>query len=156
MDRQRFPLLGEIRDFMIEFAEGGTQEWGTNGMWTTAPANPTVDLQVKPPWGFDSAANRSCEKDSCPANPCGSAEACPHKPRADYAYDDPGYNWRALRVISSTDDFLFAQWAPHYNFGVGPPAPPPGPAAPPRARTRRTGSGRACRSRACSRARAAP
>ena len=115
--------------FMIEFAEGGIQEWGTNGMWTTEPANPTVDMQVKPPWGFDAAVNASCARDTCPANPCSSAEACPSKPRVDYLYDDPGYNWRALRVINGSDDFTFVQYDPKYDFGV---TPPPAPPAPPR------------------------
>jgi hypothetical protein len=103
-------------------------------MWTTDPANPTVDLVVYPPWGYNAATNSSCERGSCPAAPCAHAEACPHKLRSDYAYDDPAYNWRALRVLNSSDDFIFVQWDPLYNFGVAPsPAPPrpPGPSPPP-------------------------
>ena len=114
--------------FMIEFAEGGTQEWGTNGRWTTDFTNPTFDSSVNPPWGIDAGNNASCDRVTCPPNPCADAETCPHAPRSDYAYDDPSYNWRALRVLNSSHDFTFAQWDPAYRFGA---EPPPGPPPPP-------------------------
>ena len=106
--------------FMTEFAEGGWQEWGTNSMWATDPSNPTVDFSVTPPWG------PNCTKrGNCPANPCPLPENCPTQMRNDYAYDDPSYQWRALRIINATHDVMFAQWDPLYEFGVPPPPPPP-------------------------------
>ena len=125
--------------FMTEFAEGGNQEWGANALWTTDAANPTYDAGVSPPWGFDPSKNVTCAgpnsqapKDKlCPANACSSPEGCPTKPRFDYAYDDPGYNWRALRVINATHNIVLAQWDPAYDFGVGPaPTPPASPIKP--------------------------
>jgi arylsulfatase A-like enzyme len=115
--------------FMTEFAEGGTQQWGTNGMWSTDPANPVVDLKVNPPWGINCT-----NKNDCPQNPCGpsatSAETCPHESRFDYQYDDPSYNWRALRVMNETSDFTFVQWDPAYLFGKAPAPPAPSPPSP--------------------------
>lgn len=90
--------------FMTEFAEGGFQQWGTNGMWDTDPANPVVDLSVLPPWGINCS-----HRQDCPANKCDVASDCPKAMRYDYQYDDPTYNWRALRVINKTDDFTFVQ-----------------------------------------------
>lgn len=124
--RSLVPLLADERQqlrrpwrthFMVEFAEGEEQEWGSYGLWTTDPANPTFDASVKPPWGFDAATNRTCSERTCPRNPCATAEACPSQQRSDYAYDDTAYNWRALRVINATDDFIFVQWDPAYDFG---------------------------------------
>ena len=79
--------------FMIEFAEGYTQRWPNAAIWTTDKANPTYDDSSMPPYGFDAAANASCQTSaSCPANPCASAEACPHTQRSDYIFDDDDYN----------------------------------------------------------------
>eukprot|EP01048_Picozoa_sp_COSAG05_P014418 COSAG05_NODE_1633_length_4368_cov_1.606934_2_plen_248_part_00 len=56
--RSLVPLLTDTREklsrpwrthFMTEFAEGGTQEWGTNRMWNTTDG--FDDLTIHPPWG---------------------------------------------------------------------------------------------------------
>ena len=56
--RSLVPLLTGAREklprpwrthFMTEFAEGGTQEWGTNRMWNTTDL--ATDLVINPPWG---------------------------------------------------------------------------------------------------------
>lgn len=102
-------------------ARAGGRYRGTNGMWTTDPSNPTFDAQVHPPWGLNCSL-----KGDCKANPCPRADQCPTQMRHDYQYDDPSYNWRALRVINGTDDFTFVQWDPEYNFGVAPKPITPG------------------------------
>lgn len=100
--------------FMTEFAEGGFQQWGTNGMWDYAPGGAAVDVVVRPPWG------PGCmDRAQCVNNTCGMANLCPEDMRHDYQYDDPSYNWRALRVINATDDFTFVQWDEKYVFGDG-------------------------------------
>ena len=100
--------------FMTEFAEGGFQQWGTNGMWDYSPHGSTVDAVVHPPWG------PGCmERAQCVNNTCSMANLCPEELRHDYQYDDPSYNWRALRVINETDDFTFVQWDEKYVFGDG-------------------------------------
>jgi hypothetical protein len=93
-------------------------------MWTTDPATGyTVDLSIDPPWGPGNCTTRGACKNPCADS--GGPEACPHEPRFDYAYDDPSYNWRALRVINSSHDFTFVQWDPEYMFGKEKPAPGP-------------------------------
>jgi hypothetical protein len=37
--------------FVVEFAEAHAAYWGTNKMWNVTDADPTVDLEINPPWG---------------------------------------------------------------------------------------------------------
>jgi hypothetical protein len=37
--------------FVVEFAEAHGAYWGTNKMWNVTDADPTVDLEINPPWG---------------------------------------------------------------------------------------------------------
>ena len=59
------------------------------------------------------------DRAQCANNTCTMANLCPGDMRHDYQYDDPSYNWRALRVINATHDFTFAQWDEKYVFGDG-------------------------------------
>lgn len=85
---------------LSEFAEGGTQRWGTNGLWLDS---------------YSAAENVACGVF------CGAKcrAHCPARPAAGgppYVYDSPQNQWRMLRVINATDDFAFIQWDEAYVF----------------------------------------
>lgn len=126
--------------FMTEFAEGGFQEWGTNKYWGFDEHGPVVDLTLNPPYGPGCATHDACcgpdysgltqrggnatGGGPCTNNPCAVASQCPAAGRVDYQYDDPTYNWRALRVMNATHNFTFVQFDPSYLFDSVEPDPP--------------------------------
>lgn len=71
--------------YMTEFAaEGGFQQWGTNGMWDYAPHGKVVDLVVRPPWGPGcNCPDNKCDK-PCRNNTCAMSGECPEDMRHDY------------------------------------------------------------------------
>jgi len=86
--------------FIVEFAEGATQMWGTNGLWR---GNYTLT--------DDMACGVSCGS-NCRAHP-------PLTPAAggpQYIYDAPSNNWRMLRVINTTRDIAFIEWDQSFTF----------------------------------------
>ena len=77
---------------------------GTNGMWSYSEHGPKVDVAIHPPWGPGCQLQQQCQNNT------------PGQMRHDYEYIDPQYNWRGLRVINATDDFMFVQWDEWYVF----------------------------------------
>ena len=73
-------------------------------MWNYSEHGPKVDLAIHPPWGPGCQLQQQCQNNT------------PGQMRHDYEYIDPQYNWRGLRVINATDDFMFVQWDEWYVF----------------------------------------
>lgn len=98
--------------YLVEYPDGQAQFFGQVSPW-----NGTADTDAHSPgtWG-----PRWCNSTGC-TTPHSQAQCHPTWPngtRGTYAFQVPSWNWRAMRVINASADFLFVQVDANFSFAA--------------------------------------
>ena len=98
--------------FLVEYPDGQAQFFGQVSPW-----NGTADTDAHSPgtWG-----PRWCNKTGCitPHSQAQCHATWPNGTRGTYAFQVPSWNWRAMRVINASANFLFVQVNANFTFGT--------------------------------------
>eukprot|EP01043_Picozoa_sp_COSAG02_P064616 COSAG02_NODE_9501_length_2196_cov_21.791130_2_plen_204_part_01 len=98
--------------FLVEYPDGQAQFFGQVSPW-----NGTANTDAHSPgtWG-----PRWCNKTGCitPHSQAQCHATWPNGTRGTYAFQVPSWNWRAMRVINASANFLFVQVNANFSFGA--------------------------------------